>query len=113
MTALSGRRRRRRWTRTGKYMCTMRYLDDNGRYGDRLQWRREAAGGRTMEEENGKTRKLVSLFVAAELVVAPGCGSRQTSAECWDDNNDGYCDDDGVYVGGSGYHYIGGRKSYY
>ncbi|TNJ62860.1 hypothetical protein FE784_28600 [Paenibacillus hemerocallicola] len=62
--------------------------------------------------ESGKTRKLVSLFVAAALVAAPGCGSRQVSAgECWDKNNDGYCDDDGSSVGGS-YHYVNGSRVY-
>lgn len=68
-----------------------------------------------LEQKNGKTRKLVSLFVAAALVVAPGCGSsRQASAgECWDDNNDGRCDDDGSYVSGNGYYYSNGKKRYY
>ncbi|MEF3305277.1 hypothetical protein [Paenibacillus sp. GYB003] len=65
-----------------------------------------------MDWENGKTRKLVSLFVASALVVAPGCGSRQVSAgECWDRNNDGYCDDDGSSVGSS-YHYVNGSRVY-
>lgn len=66
-----------------------------------------------MDRESGKTRKLVSLFVAAALVIAPGCGSRQVSAgECWDRNNDGYCDDDGSYVGGGSYHVVNGSRVY-
>lgn len=65
-----------------------------------------------MGEENGKTRKLVSLFVAAALIAAPGCGgSRVSSGECWDRNNDGYCDDDGSAAGGS-YHYVNGSRVY-
>lgn len=73
-------------------------------------------GGMVLGGESGKTRKLVSLFVAAALIAAPGCGSRQASAgDCWDKNDDGYCDDDGSRAGGGGgssYYYVNGSKVY-
>ncbi|GAA3410209.1 hypothetical protein ACFFNY_22305 [Paenibacillus hodogayensis] len=67
-----------------------------------------------MDGENGKARKLVSLFVAAALIAAPGCGSSRTvsARDCWDRNNDGYCDDDGSSVGGGSYHYVNGSRVY-
>jgi hypothetical protein len=33
--------------------------------------------------------------MAAALVAAPGCSSDYSDDECYDENNDGYCDDDG------------------
>jgi|GEM_PF-924303 hypothetical protein len=67
-----------------------------------------------MDSKAKNSKKLVSLFLAAALAAAPGCASRQVHAgECWDDNNDGYCDDDGSYVGTSSYYYVDGRKRYY
>lgn len=67
-----------------------------------------------METKPNKSRVLVGLFVAAALTVSSGC-SQTTSGnanECWDDNDDGYCDDDGSRVGSS-YYISNGKKRYY
>lgn len=56
-------------------------------------------------EKRGRTKKLLSLFMATALVTATaGCSSDD---RCYDQNNDGYCDDDGsahsgVYTSGNG-----------
>ncbi|ASS73744.1 hypothetical protein CIG75_01315 [Tumebacillus algifaecis] len=68
-----------------------------------------------------KTTKLVSLFAATVLVASTlaGCGDgddevAQEQAICYDDNDDGHCDDSGNEVDRSfGFIYIGGHKQYY
>jgi hypothetical protein len=67
-----------------------------------------------------KTSRLVGLFAAAAMTLSAGCSSAQTNSgnsdsifddECLDENNDGYCDDDGTAVYGSSY--IKNGKKYY
>ncbi|TMV08264.1 hypothetical protein FE781_15330 [Paenibacillus thermoaerophilus] len=56
---------------------------------------------------------MVGLFLVAALAVsATGCGNKLNDNECYDENEDGYCDDDGN-ARSSGYYYSGGRKVYY
>jgi hypothetical protein len=67
-----------------------------------------------MESKGLKTRTLVSLFIAGVLAINSGCTKTTTTGatnECWDDNNDGYCDDDGSRAGSS-YYMSNGRKRY-
>ncbi|NOU95195.1 hypothetical protein GC093_18490 [Paenibacillus sp. LMG 31456] len=46
-----------------------------------------------MEQKKvGKTHHIVTLFVAAALVAAPGCSNTPANSNCVDQNNDGYCD---------------------
>lgn len=62
-----------------------------------------------------KTTKVVGLFVAAALTVS-GCSSTDESEyddDCYDADNDGYCDDDGSSRGsGSTYIDLNGKKKY-
>ncbi|MBH0330565.1 hypothetical protein ABH14_12290 [Brevibacillus brevis] len=46
-----------------------------------------------------KSKKVVGLFVAAALAVS-GCSSEDDYDDCYDNDNDGYCDDSSS--GGSG-----------
>lgn len=63
-----------------------------------------------MEGFNDRSRKIVSLFVATALVLGPGC--QNSSSNCVDRNNDGYCDEGGSGSGGSsGYYGSGGGSS--
>lgn len=63
-----------------------------------------------------KTAKALGLFLAAVLVLTPGCGGSgdaRSGHTHIDRNNDGYCDEDGEPMpaaGGSRYHggYYGG-----
>ncbi|MCI3927182.1 hypothetical protein MO973_44120 [Paenibacillus sp. TRM 82003] len=60
-----------------------------------------------------RTKQMASLFLAATLTVA-GCSANAGGLpddECYDDDADGYCDDNGD--GTRGYHYVGGRKVFY
>lgn len=60
-----------------------------------------------------QTNKVVGLFLVATLTVATGCSSDQVYSnedDCFDDNNDGYCDDDGSSVGSSYIDYDGRRR---
>jgi hypothetical protein len=61
-----------------------------------------------------KTARLVGLFVAAALTVG-GCSSEQGyDDDCYDYDNDGYCDDDSSGGSGRGSTYVntGGKKIY-
>ncbi|MFC4769248.1 hypothetical protein [Effusibacillus consociatus] len=65
---------------------------------------------------SNKTNRLVGLFTAAALSLTAGCSSAQPAGnttvqddDCLDENNDGYCDDDGSRVGSS-YFYKNGKK---
>ncbi|MBN6187166.1 hypothetical protein JQN58_09220 [Aneurinibacillus sp. BA2021] len=64
-----------------------------------------------MEEtakKKSRAKKMLGLFMAAALVTATaGCSS---SDECYDDDNDGYCDDDGSAHSGSYVRGSGGQK---
>lgn len=63
-----------------------------------------------------KTARLLGLFLAAALVLTPGCGSSERAGHVHiDRNNDGYCDEDGepMPAGGSGSRYYGGHSGYY
>ncbi|GEN35669.1 hypothetical protein ADA01nite_31290 [Aneurinibacillus danicus] len=66
-----------------------------------------------MEETAGKrghAKKLLSLFMAAALVTVPaGCSSDD---ECYDQDNDGYCDDDGRAHTGSYVYGSDGKKKF-
>ncbi|NHN33415.1 hypothetical protein [Paenibacillus agricola] len=59
-------------------------------------------------KKQSQSYKLVTLFVAAALVAAPGCTNRAANSNCVDANQDGYCDN------GSGsrssYFYGGGNS---
>jgi hypothetical protein len=62
-------------------------------------------------DDSGRTQKVVGLFLAASLTLLPGCSlnpfsSQQGDSFCADENNDGYCDQDGRPV-------QGGRTSYF
>ncbi|PZE22504.1 hypothetical protein [Paenibacillus xerothermodurans] len=57
------------------------------------------------------TNKVVSLFVATALIVAPGCSSKQANTDCVDANQDGYCDNSGSGSSSSSYRYYGGGSS--
>jgi len=59
-----------------------------------------------------KSAKVVGLFVAAALTVS-GCssGANGYDDDCYDSNNDGYCDDGGG--GGSSSTYVGSGGSKY
>src|SRR5689334_6935511 len=63
-----------------------------------------------------KTAKVLGLFLAAALVLTPGCGSGTERADHVhiDRNNDGFCDEDGepMPAGGSGSRYYGGSGYY-
>jgi hypothetical protein len=54
-----------------------------------------------------KTAKMVGLFVAAAMTIS-GCSSDDYDDDCYDTNNDGYCDENGS--SGGGYIYTGGKK---
>ncbi|HZG76417.1 MAG TPA: hypothetical protein VEZ72_11235 [Paenibacillus sp.] len=58
------------------------------------------------------TNKMVGLFLVTALTVS-GCSTANAldDDECYDDDGDSYCDDDGG--GAYGLHYINGRKVYY
>ncbi|MFY0542630.1 hypothetical protein [Brevibacillus sp. H7] len=60
-----------------------------------------------------KTNKVVGLFLAAALAVS-GCSAEETyqGDDCLDENNDGYCDDDGSQTSGSSYIDVDGKKKY-
>ncbi|GIO09098.1 hypothetical protein J31TS6_51260 [Brevibacillus reuszeri] len=60
-----------------------------------------------------KSAKVVGLFVAAALTVS-GCssGANGYDDDCYDSNNDGYCDDGGSR-GGSSSTYVGSGGSKY
>lgn len=61
-----------------------------------------------------KTARMLGLFVAAALTVS-GCSSQQGyDDDCYDGDNDGYCDDGGG-SGSSSSTYVnsGGRKVYH
>ncbi|HZG57631.1 hypothetical protein [Paenibacillus sp.] len=62
--------------------------------------------------EAQKTRRMAGLFLATALTVS-GCSSDGALAadECYDDDENGYCDDDGD--GSYGMHYVNGRKVFY
>ncbi|ARU60672.1 hypothetical protein CBW65_05925 [Tumebacillus avium] len=69
-----------------------------------------------------KTTKLVSLFAATVLVAGTalvGCGDDDTVVQqqegiCYDDDDNGYCDDsDNVVDHSYGFIYIGSHKQYY
>lgn len=65
-----------------------------------------------MEWNGSKTRKLVSLFVVTTLAIGgAGCTRSSSANECYDSNEDGYCDDDGSSHGSS-YYYHNGQKRY-
>lgn len=64
-----------------------------------------------MEWKTSKTRTLVSLFVITTLAFNAGCTRSSNANECWDNNDDGYCDDDGSRVGSS-YYMSNGKKRY-
>ncbi|MFT9849226.1 hypothetical protein [Aneurinibacillus sp. REN35] len=54
--------------------------------------------GETVHKKS-RAKKVMSLFMATALVTATaGCSS---SDECYDNDNDGYCDDDGSAHSGS------------
>lgn len=58
--------------------------------------------------KRGQTKKLLSLFMATALVTATaGCSSDD---KCYDQDNDGYCDDDGSAHSGSYTSGNGGKK---
>ncbi|GED69143.1 hypothetical protein BRE01_28450 [Brevibacillus reuszeri] len=59
-----------------------------------------------------KSAKVVGLFVAAALTIS-GCssGANGYDDDCYDSNNDGYCDDGGR--GGSSSTYVGSGGSKY
>jgi hypothetical protein len=59
-----------------------------------------------------KTAKMVGLFVAAALTIS-GCSSDEYDDDCYDSDNDGYCDESGS-SGGSSSTYINtsGSKKY-
>jgi hypothetical protein len=59
-----------------------------------------------------RTQRMVGLFLAAALTVS-GCSSAEglDDDECYDDDGNGYCDDNGDNV--SGYHYLNGKKVFY
>lgn len=63
-----------------------------------------------MEKKQGKTHKLVTLFVATALVAATGCSNSAANLNCVDQNNDGYCDNGSGSTSSSGY-YRGGSSS--
>lgn len=61
-----------------------------------------------------KSAKVVGLFVAAALTVS-GCssGGNAYDDDCYDADNDGYCDDGGSSRGSSStYIHSGGNSSY-
>jgi len=61
----------------------------------------------------GKTGKVVGLFLAAAVTVY-ACAADEEEAfseECYDENGDGYCDDDGSPVGES-YIDVDGKKKF-
>ncbi|HZG84966.1 hypothetical protein [Paenibacillus sp.] len=58
------------------------------------------------------TKRMAGLFLATALTVS-GCSSSGAldDDECFDDDANGYCDDNGD--GAYGMHYVNGRKAYY
>ena len=64
-------------------------------------------GGEPMNPDNSsRSHKVVGLFLAATLTLTPGCSmnpfnSERSDSFCADENNDGYCDQDGRPVTGS------------
>jgi len=60
-----------------------------------------------LEKRQGKTNKLVTLFVATALVAATGCSNTAANSNCIDQNRDGYCDNGGGGGGSSGAYYGG------
>lgn len=60
----------------------------------------------------GKTGKVVGLFLAAAMTVyACAADEEAFSEDCYDNNGDGYCDDDGSPVGQS-YIDVDGKKKF-
>lgn len=57
-----------------------------------------------MEKKQGKTHKMVTLFVATALVVGTGCSNTAANSNCIDQNGDGYCDNGGGSSSSSGYY---------
>ena len=60
-----------------------------------------------------RSKKVVGLFLAAALTLAPGCSltpgdSDRSDNFCTDANQDGYCDEDGRAATGGGRHYSTG-----
>lgn len=79
-----------------------------------------AAVETTADTPQARTARMLSLFAIAALTASAGCSPVQQTIpssnglaqdECYDENNDGYCDDDGSRAG-SYYGYYGGRKIY-
>ncbi|WP_028550372.1 hypothetical protein [Paenibacillus sp. UNC451MF] len=60
-------------------------------------------------KKNGRTHKLVTLFVAASLIAATGCSNTSANSNCVDQNNDGYCDN-GSGSGSTSRGYYGGSS---
>ena len=64
-------------------------------------------GDEPMNPDNSsRSHKVVGLFLAATLTLTPGCSrnpfsSGSNDSFCADENNDGYCDQDGRPVTGS------------
>jgi hypothetical protein len=70
------------------------------------------------EDFSPKTAKMLGLFLAAVLVLTPGCGSNETERAGHthiDRNNDGYCDEDGepMPAAGSSSRHYGNSGGYY
>ncbi|GAX91298.1 hypothetical protein [Effusibacillus lacus] len=65
-----------------------------------------------------KTSRLVGLFAATALTISAGCSSAQPAVvdddyECTDENNDGYCDQDGTPIDDDdSFIYKNGKKYY-
>lgn len=64
-----------------------------------------------MEIKQGKTHKMVTLFVASALVAATGCSNTAANSNCVDQNNDGYCDNGGGSSSSNGYYRGSSGKS--
>jgi len=64
--------------------------------------------------EKLRTRRMAGLFLATALTVS-GCAAASSDAlaegECYDDDENGYCDDNGD--GTNGFYYAGSRKVFY
>jgi hypothetical protein len=80
----------------------------------------DSAPDTSADAPQGRTARMLSLFAIAALTASAGCSPLQQTIsssnslaqdECYDENNDGYCDDDGSRAG-SYYGYYGGRKIY-
>ncbi|MFC7439984.1 hypothetical protein [Laceyella putida] len=66
-----------------------------------------------MGEQQGKSKRLVQLFVAAMITVPlAGCGEDDVEL-CFDDNRDGRCDDDGSYYDPNNYVVKKGKRFAY